>query len=397
MPPQVNGQPQPYSPGPPTHPHYQPPQASQQPVYTQSTLIPVKPNQYQQPPHSVQVQSYQQHPQPHHLEQGPASQHMHGDVSQHASPQPQIVEPHSAVAQPAENTGPAKKRQRVTKPATESPLPEPIPPQVDSPFDPAARKTDDVDELPVPEPTAEEIEKINRFNKRTKAAQQKFPPIKGLPHLIYESTIKLPGIKHGAKCVLTKLLTGAPAPKSYDKLAPLIALPPRSQKPMVPELGYSLPCEIQGNFTVHYRPAPDNFGLDERRTEGKDLLDSFEHSMKSLGKKRPKYTEYPHSFKEQLKSDEASRNKAEKKARKEQEDERNKPIRPLTRPDDEVEAAIWDMIGIVHVEPTVNQTSSLVATRVQQAGDLFIKLRSDMTKAKLEHDKAIEEIGRAHV
>ena len=127
-----------------------------------------------------------------------------------------------------------------------------------------------------------------------------------------------------------------PAPKSFDKLAPLVTLPPRSGKSMVPELTYDLPCEIQGKFTSQYRPNPDKGGLDERRTEAKPLLDQFEASMKALGKRRPKYTEYPReyqrlsrsfnvlikstdAFKEQLKSDEASKNKAEKRAKKEQE------------------------------------------------------------------------------
>lgn len=83
------------------------------------------------------------------------------------------------------------------------------------------------------------------------------------------------------------------APKSYDKLAPLVAIPSRSNKPIVPEAGHELPCEVQGRFTSHYRPAYDKSGLDERRMEAKPLLDEFDASMKALGKRRPKYTEYP--------------------------------------------------------------------------------------------------------
>lgn len=83
------------------------------------------------------------------------------------------------------------------------------------------------------------------------------------------------------------------APKSYDKLAPLVALPSRSGKPMVPELGYNLPCEVQGKFTSSYRPSAHKLGLDERRTEAKVLLDNYDNTMKRLGKRRPKYTEYP--------------------------------------------------------------------------------------------------------
>lgn len=81
------------------------------------------------------------------------------------------------------------------------------------------------------------------------------------------------------------------APKSYDKLSPCIALPPHD-RPIIPELGY-LPCEIQGKFTTQYRPSAEKGGLDERRDEAKLLLDDFDRSMHALGKRRPKYTEYP--------------------------------------------------------------------------------------------------------
>jgi hypothetical protein len=116
---------------------------------------------------------------------------------------------------------------------------------------------------------------VNTFSKRTKAAQAKFPSIPGLPHLVSLGSVKLP------------------APKSYDKLAPLVATPSRSKRPMVPELGHDLPAEIQGKFASKYTPAPDKLGLDERRREAQALLDEFETSMKSAGKRRPKYTEYP--------------------------------------------------------------------------------------------------------
>lgn len=198
---------------------------------------------------------------------------------------------------------------------------------VNTTIDPSSKKVEELDTLVAPTPSPEETHMLQQFQKRTKAAQAKFPAIKGLPYLAYESTIKLP------------------APKSYDKLAPLVAIPPRSKNAIVPELGYNLPCEVQGRFTSQYRPAFDKIGLDERRIEAKSLLDDFDNSMKALGKRRPKYTEYPrrlfpHSlrftvanfstdaFKEQLKSDEASKNKAEKKAKKELEEERNKPVSP---------------------------------------------------------------------
>jgi hypothetical protein len=86
------------------------------------------------------------------------------------------------------------------------------------------------------------------------------------------------------------------APKSYDKLSPCIALPPHSDRSLVPELGY-LPCEIQGKFSTQYRPSADRSGLDERREEARQLLAEYDRSMYSLGKRRPKYTEYPRMLK----------------------------------------------------------------------------------------------------
>ena len=177
----------------------------------------------------------------------------------------------------------------------------------------------------------------------------------------------------------------------------MIAPSPRSNRPLVPELGYDLPCEVQGRFTTQYQPSPDKGGLDARRLESKALLDAFDRDMKAMSKRRPKYTEYPHAFKEQLKSDEASKNKAEKKARMEQEEEqekdKNKPLRSQTRPTNPVDAAAWDMIGFVAIEKSVDRTSSLIASRVQQAGDHLISLRTEMHKAKQLADGAAKDGG----
>jgi hypothetical protein len=63
-------------------------------------------------------------------------------------------------------------------------------------------------------------------------------------------------------------------------------------------------------------------------------------------------------------------------------------IRPEVRPADPVEAAAWDAIGIVNIEPSVTRSSTLIATRVQQTGDFFIKLRGEMNRAKQELDQA---------
>ncbi|KHN96534.1 zinc finger protein [Metarhizium album ARSEF 1941] len=267
-----------------------------------------------------------------------------------------------------------KKRKRVSKASTESPLPtvEVPPATADFPVDSSSKRAEDLDSLPVPEPSAEEAKLISDFGKRNKTAQVRYPTIKGLPYMVYEGSVKLP------------------APKSYDKLAPLVALPPKSGRPIVPQLGYPLPCEVQGRFSSKYRPSLDKSGLDERRAEAKTLLDEYDRSMQALGKRQPKYTEYPHAFKEQLKSDEASKNKAEKKAKKELEDERNKPVRQASRPNDPVEAVVWDIVGIIHIDQATPRTSSLIAGRVQQAGEFFVKLRAEINRSKLDLEEAIK-------
>lgn len=61
------------------------------------------------------------------------------------------------------------------------------------PLDVSAKTSDDVDALPVPVPTVEEAKLIANFKKRNKAAQAKYPSIRGLPHFLYEGTVKLPG------------------------------------------------------------------------------------------------------------------------------------------------------------------------------------------------------------
>ncbi|KAJ6779781.1 hypothetical protein PWT90_04959 [Aphanocladium album] len=371
----------------------QSPQAAVQPQrvvtpqgsYRQSPGMAQAPNgqqsQYQTDPHlnyATQRQHYQQQAEQINTQQPPNQGYQDGahtfqgqpaavqqNVPQHDQ---QFI--HSTYADSAEATGSAvKKRKRSTKSADS--IGETAP--HDSTPEASGRKAEDMDAYPAPVLSAEEQEQLAKFNKRSKSAQAKYPSINGLPHLVFDGSMKIP------------------APKSFDKLAPLVTLPPRSGKAMVPELGYSLPCEIQGKFTSQYRPAPDRAGLNERRMEAKDLLDQFEASMKAMGKRRPKYTEYPHAFKEQMKADEAVKNKAGKKAKKELDGDPNKPIRPAVRPSDPVEAASWDAIGIVQFDQSVARTSASIAQRVQQAGDLFIKLRGEMNKAKVELDQLTKD------
>jgi hypothetical protein len=362
--------------------------AFQQPQqhYSQAAFAPPKPHVYQQPSQAptnpqLQQQFLQQQAALAGAHVGPAATPTQYGSAAHP------VDLDSASAEAQEPS--LKKRKRAIKAPSEPAYEPPITSAADSPAENSFRKPDEIDVFDVPVPNAAESQLLAQFNKRNKTAQARYPSITGLPHLVFDGTVKLP------------------APKSYDKLAPLVALPPRSGKQMVPELGYNLPCELQGRFTSQYRPSVNKVGLDDRRDEAKSLLDDFDKSMSSLGKRRPKYTEYPHAFKEQLKSDEASKNKAEKKAKKEQEEERSKPvgsdnksspprtnnhqIRPPTRPADHVEAAVWDAVGIVHIEQDTPRTSSLVAGRVQQAGDFFIKLRGDMTRAKADLDQATKD------
>ncbi|KAK7408374.1 hypothetical protein QQX98_009470 [Neonectria punicea] len=405
--PPVNGQ----TPQPQTNPQHSYQQSHQQPLQqrqqqqqgyaqpqAQPQYVAQKPLPYQQPAQNVANQNFQQPG----LQQ-PASFAANSSPPPSANAQYMISQQPIDVdssSRPVSVEPPAKKRKRTAaKTASETHTPEPTVARLESPMDygnasgtTPTKRVDEVESLVAPGPSPEDAQLIAQFHKRTKAAQAKQPAIKGLAHFVYDASTKLP------------------APKSYDKLAPLVALPSRTGKAMVPELGYSLPCEVQGRFTSQYRPSPEKGGLDERRIEAKELLDEFDRSMKGLGKRRPKYTEYPHAFKEQLKSDEASKNKAEKRAKKEMEEVRSKPvswpptlndddihvsnlykIRPATRPSDPAEAAAWDITAIVHIDHATGRTTALIAGRVQQAGEFFIKLRGDMNRAKQELDQAVKD------
>lgn len=65
-------------------------------------------------------------------------------------------------------------------------------------------------------------------------------------------------------------------------------------------------------------------------------------------------------------------------------------MRSPVRPTDPTEAAAWDAVGIVYIETSVARTNALIAGRVQQAGEFFIKLRGEMNTAKLDVDNAIK-------
>jgi hypothetical protein len=75
---------------------------------------------------------------------------------------------------------------------------------------------------------------------------------------------------------------------------PVVAYPSRSGNAIVREFGADLPCEVQGRFTAAYMPdttVPG--GLDHRQAEAARLLQRYDADMARLGKRRPKYTEYP--------------------------------------------------------------------------------------------------------
>lgn len=65
-------------------------------------------------------------------------------------------------------------------------------------------------------------------------------------------------------------------------------------------------------------------------------------------------------------------------------------IRSATRPTDPVEAVVWDTIGIVNIDQATARTTSLIAGRVQQAGEFFVKLRAEMNRSKIDLEDAIK-------
>lgn len=86
-----------------------------------------------------------------------------------------------------------KKRKRATKSTPEPAVPEQPAYPIDFPVDILPRRSEDPEILSVPLPSAEEAQLIAQFAKRNKAAQNRYPSIKGLPFLVYDGTIKLPG------------------------------------------------------------------------------------------------------------------------------------------------------------------------------------------------------------
>ena len=215
--------------------------------------------------------------------------------AQSAPPQQSIAEFDSG----ATPESPTKKRKRAVKAVPDVPAGEPLAPAiVDLTVESAAKKAEEIDALEAPTPTAEESRFIAESLKRGRNVPGKAPPAKAVPFLGYDASVKLPGMPLTSIPFLSVLTDSVSqvVPKSYDKLSPLVAVPPRSGKSVVTGLGYGLPCEIQGHFTNQYKPSFDKAGLDERKAEAKVLLDEYDRSMKALGKRQPKYTEYPSKY-----------------------------------------------------------------------------------------------------
>ncbi|KAL5630375.1 hypothetical protein BROUX41_000247 [Berkeleyomyces rouxiae] len=229
-----------------------------------------------------------------------------------------------------------------------------------------------VDLLGVPKLTKVEMEQLTHHTKKSRASKLRPSPIPGAEFMASTGTIKLSNLK------------------SFDKLNPMIAMPSQSGRPIIKELS-SLPCEIQGRFAARFRPSTNACGIDERRMESSMLLDLYDQSMAALGKRRPKYTEYPHAFKEQLRADETVKSKADRHARKLADEEKGAPLRADMRPSDEIEAAVWDLVDLVHIKSDAVRTSALLGKAVQQTGDFIAGVRVELSKSRTALDNATKE------
>ena len=105
---------------------------------------------------------------------------------------PQAQQTDSPTGQSAPIDGLPKKRKRNLKTSQGSTTSDVISFQVEPHIDNSTSKLAEIDSLPPPTPTPEEVDLINKFNKRTKAAKTKFPAIKGVPHLVHSGTVTLP-------------------------------------------------------------------------------------------------------------------------------------------------------------------------------------------------------------
>ncbi|KAL1896419.1 hypothetical protein Cpir12675_002823 [Ceratocystis pirilliformis] len=237
---------------------------------------------------------------------------------------------------------------------------------------PTPVSTPAADLLAVPRLSKTEMDQLTHHMKKSRASKLRPSPIAGADFMASTGTIKLSN------------------PKSFDKLNPMIAMPSQSGRPVIKELGL-LACEIQGRFSSKFQPSTDACGIDERRMESSALLDIYDQCMATLGKRRPKYTEYPHAFKEQLRADETVKSKADRHARKLADEEKGAPIRADARPSDEIEAAVWDLVDLVHIKADAVRTTALLGKAVQQTGDFIADVRVELSKSRTALDNATKE------
>jgi hypothetical protein len=53
---------------------------------------------------------------------------------------------------------------------------------------------------------------------------------------------------------------------------------------------------------------------------------------------------------------------------------------------------VWDLLGMVHIDPAVDRTNALIAGAVQRTGKFFISLRAEMNHIKQELDQATSDL-----
>ena len=186
----VNNQPNQYQPNPQIE--YQSGQQPQQQAYRQPSFSPKPlipyPQSSQTPPAHQALQPVPSQTNAAVIQ--PAHQvHQHGAMPQHQAPpqQQNMSEDDLTISQAKTAESPPKKRKRATKSTTENvvifePADSPMP--GDSSIDAPGKRLDEVDGLTAPEPSAEEAQSL---------AQAKEPSIKGLPHILYDGVVKLPG------------------------------------------------------------------------------------------------------------------------------------------------------------------------------------------------------------
>lgn len=178
---------------PPPQQQQKQPQQQQHPPYHQAAYVPQKQFAFVQPlqpPQPSPNPTYQQtiRQQPTFIASASPTPTPH---AQYQSPQPSVNSDNGQAPQAAAEP-PVKKRKRMVKSASEAPS-EPVVTHTDASAESIIKKAEEVDALVPPTPSAEDAQLIAKFQNRPKAAQARHPAIKGLPYLVFDGSIKLPG------------------------------------------------------------------------------------------------------------------------------------------------------------------------------------------------------------